>query len=133
VGVGDLAPWHVGPPEQAGRAWNHPRVVRAIVRAGCPTAGPRGPVRGGGVAGAHWAAMSARMRGGRGRPQGWELGRARVGPGREKGALGRAGGGGGRAGEGNGGGPAERAREGEAADFPFSFLYLLLLFQFDII
>jgi hypothetical protein len=62
------------------------------VRAGRATAGPRGPMRGRGVAGVRWAAMSARMRGGRGRPRGWELGRARVGPGREKGALGRAGG-----------------------------------------
>jgi hypothetical protein len=75
------------------RRWarNRPRVVRAIVRAGRTTTGL---ARGGGVAGARWAAMSARMRGGQGRPRGWELGRARVGPGRENGALGRAGGGG---------------------------------------
>jgi hypothetical protein len=78
------------------RRWalNRPCAVRAIVRAGRTMAGPRGPARGVGAAGTRWAATSARSRGGRGRPRGWELGRARVGPGREEEALGRAGGGG---------------------------------------
>jgi hypothetical protein len=131
VGVGSLAPWRVGPPEQAA-AGVEP-----------PTHGARDRARwarhgwaawagaGGDAAGVRWAATSARTRGGRGRPRSWELGRAHVGPGGEEGALGRAGGGGGE-GEGNRGGPTERAREGEGADFPFYFLYPLLLFQFDI-
>jgi hypothetical protein len=70
------------------------------------------------------------MRGGRGRPQGWEMGHARVGLGGEEGVLGRARGK--REGEGGRGGPAEWAREGGEADSLSLFLYLLLLFQFDI-
>jgi hypothetical protein len=114
VGVGSLAPWRVGPPEQAA-AGVEP-----------PTHGARDRARwarhgwaawagaGGDAAGVRWAATSARTRGGRGRPRSWELGRAHVGPGGEEGALGRAGGGGGsgrresgwapRTGQGRGGG-----------------------------
>jgi hypothetical protein len=71
-----------------------PRAVHAIVGAGRTTAGPRRPARGGGRGGRALGRLGARMWGGRGRPRGWEMGRAHVGPGGEEGVLGRAGGGG---------------------------------------
>jgi hypothetical protein len=91
------------------RRWARNGLLVVRVRArdlGRATAGPRGLARSGGCGGHALGHLGARSRDGRG----WELGRARVGPGKEKGALGRAGGGGrGRRGR---GGPAEWATEG---------------------
>jgi hypothetical protein len=101
--VGDLAPWRAGPSEQA------------AVGAESPMRSARDRAR--------WAATSARSRGGRGRSQGWELGRARVGPGREEGALGRAGGGGGGGETGPGGGRPNGPGKGRGL-IPFLFFFI---------
>jgi hypothetical protein len=127
-GVGELAPWRVGPPEQRRRVQNGLRAVRGRARdRGRAAAGPRGLARQA-RAGPPRRAVAGLARSGRG---GWEMGRALVGLEKEKVALGRAAGGG-RGGEGGRGGPAEWAREGGKLISFLFFLSLFLLFQFDI-
>jgi hypothetical protein len=90
-GVGELAPWRVGPPEQRRRVQNGLRAVRGRARdRGRAAAGPRGLARQA-RAGPPRRAVAGLARSGRG---GWEMGRALVGLEKEKVALGRAAGGG---------------------------------------
>jgi hypothetical protein len=70
-GVGELAPWRVGPPEQRRQAQNGLRAVRGRARdRGRATAWPRGLARSGGRGRRALGRLGARSRGWRGAGRG---------------------------------------------------------------